>query len=41
MTSPFISVSELADELAGTTPPAVLDASLILHTATFDGDYRR
>lgn len=41
MTSPFISVSELADDLAGSTPPAVLDASLVLHTATFDGDYRR
>lgn len=41
MTSPFISVSELADSLAGPTPPAVLDASLVLHAATFDGDYRR
>lgn len=41
MTSPFISVSELADELAGANPPAVLDASLLLHTPTFDGDYRR
>ncbi len=41
MASPFISVSDLADELAGPTPPAVLDASLVLHAATFDGDYRR
>jgi thiosulfate/3-mercaptopyruvate sulfurtransferase len=41
MTSPFISVSELADDLAGPHPPAVLDASLVLHSATFDGDYRR
>lgn len=41
MASPFISVSELADDLAGPTPPAVLDASLVLHAATFDGDYRR
>ena len=39
MASPFISVSELADDLAGSTPPAVLDASLVLHAATFDGDY--
>lgn len=41
MTSPFISVSELADALGSTTPPAVLDASLVLHPAQFDGDYRR
>jgi thiosulfate/3-mercaptopyruvate sulfurtransferase len=41
VTSPFISVSELADSLAGTTPPVVLDASLELHTPQFDGDYRR
>jgi thiosulfate/3-mercaptopyruvate sulfurtransferase len=41
MTSPFISVGELADALGGTNPPAVLDASLVLHPATFDGDYRR
>jgi thiosulfate/3-mercaptopyruvate sulfurtransferase len=41
MTSPFISVSELSDALASSTPPAVLDASLVLHAATFDGDYRR
>jgi thiosulfate/3-mercaptopyruvate sulfurtransferase len=41
MTSPFISVSELAEQLADANPPAVLDASLLLHSATFDGDYRR
>lgn len=41
MTSPFISVGELSDALASSSPPAVLDASLLLHAATFDGDYRR
>jgi thiosulfate/3-mercaptopyruvate sulfurtransferase len=41
MTSPFISVSELANELAGPTPPAVFDASIVLHPAKFDGDYRK
>ena len=41
MTSPFISVGELADVLSGPTPPAVLDASLVLHPAQSDGDYRR
>ena len=41
MTSPFISVSELAEALEGEHPPAVLDASLELHTAAFDGDYRK
>lgn len=41
MTSPFISVSELAEQLADSNPPAVLDASLVLYSATFDGDYRR
>lgn len=41
MTSPFISVGELADDLLGTTAPAVLDASLVLHPAQFDGDYRK
>jgi thiosulfate/3-mercaptopyruvate sulfurtransferase len=40
MTSPFVSASELADLLEGTEPPAVLDASLELHPAEFDGDYR-
>lgn len=41
MTAAFISVSELADALGSSTPPAVLDASLVLHPAQFDGDYRR
>ena len=41
MTSPFISVGELAEELAAPTPPAVLDASIVLHAAEFDGDYRK
>lgn len=40
MTGPFISVSELADELAGARPPVVLDASLELHVPAYDGDYR-
>ena len=40
MASPFISVGELADALAGPTPPAVLDASFVLHPAGADGDYR-
>ncbi len=40
MTFPLLSVGELSDELAGPTPPAVLDASLVLHPAKFDGDYR-
>ncbi|MEQ1738055.1 MAG: rhodanese-like domain-containing protein, partial [Rhodoglobus sp.] len=38
---PFISVSELAEALASSAPPVILDASLLLHAATFDGDYRR
>jgi thiosulfate/3-mercaptopyruvate sulfurtransferase len=41
MTSPFISVSELSDALSSSSPPAVLDASLVLHPPRFDGDYRR
>ncbi len=41
MTSPFITVPELTDSLAGATPPIVLDASCVLHPAKFDGDYRR
>ncbi|CAN5371052.1 sulfurtransferase [soil metagenome] len=41
MASPLISVAELADDLGGPTPPAVLDASLVLHSAAFDGDYRK
>lgn len=40
MTSPFISVSELADALHESSPPVVLDASLDLHPPQFDGDYR-
>ena len=40
MTGPFISVSELADELIGAHPPVVLDASLELHAPAYDGDYR-
>lgn len=40
MTSPFISVSELAEQLSSATPPTVLDASFVLHPAEFDGDYR-
>jgi thiosulfate/3-mercaptopyruvate sulfurtransferase len=38
---PFISASELADRLLEADPPAVLDASILLHSATFDGDYRK
>jgi thiosulfate/3-mercaptopyruvate sulfurtransferase len=41
VTSPLISVSELADSLASERPPVVLDASLELHAPKFDGDYRR
>ena len=41
MASPLISVGELADALSSATPPAVLDASLVLHPARFDKDYRR
>lgn len=40
MTSQFISAGELAELLEGDHPPAVLDASLELHSAEFDGDYR-
>jgi thiosulfate/3-mercaptopyruvate sulfurtransferase len=40
MTSPFITATELATLLDGVEPPAVLDASLVLHPARFDGDYR-
>ena len=40
MTSPFISVSELDDALHSKDRPVVLDASLVLHAPTFDGDYR-
>ena len=41
MTSPFISVSELADALGSDRPPVVFDASLELHAPKFDGDYRK
>ncbi len=41
VTKPFISASELADRLLESDRPAVLDASIRLHAATFDGDYRK
>jgi thiosulfate/3-mercaptopyruvate sulfurtransferase len=41
MTSPFVSVSVLAQELESSHPPVVFDASLVLHAPAFDGDYRR
>jgi thiosulfate/3-mercaptopyruvate sulfurtransferase len=41
MTSPFLTVTELAALLSGPKPPAVFDASLVLLPARFDGDYRR
>lgn len=37
----IVSAPALAELLASETPPAVLDASLVLHTAEFDGDYRK
>lgn len=37
----FVSAPALAEALNGENPPAVLDASLELHTAEFDGDYRK
>lgn len=40
VSSPFVTVSDLADALSSRTPPAVLDASRVLHAAEFDGDYR-
>ena len=40
MTSPFVTARQLAADLASATPPAVFDASLLLHPAAFDGDYR-
>ncbi|MES2092381.1 MAG: rhodanese-like domain-containing protein [Actinomycetota bacterium] len=40
MTSTFIPASELAARLSEPAAPAVLDASCLLHPATFDGDYR-
>jgi thiosulfate/3-mercaptopyruvate sulfurtransferase len=41
MTSPFVPAEQLAAELAAPNPPAVFDASLVLQTADFDGDYRK
>jgi thiosulfate/3-mercaptopyruvate sulfurtransferase len=41
VTSPFISVSELADALGSDHPPVVFDASLELHPPKYDGDYRK
>ncbi len=41
MTNPFISVTELSEALYTARPPAVFDASMILHPAKFDGDYRK
>lgn len=37
----FVSAPALAEALNSENPPAVLDASLELHTAEFDGDYRK
>lgn len=37
----FVSAHALVELLDGENPPAVLDASLELHTPTFDGDYRK
>jgi len=41
MTGPFVTATDLARELESSAPPAVLDASLVLHSPKFDGDYRR
>ena len=41
MTNPFISVADLSDALRSVAPPAVFDASIVLHPAKFDGDYRK
>jgi len=41
MSSPFITVTELASLLSAAAAPIVLDASCVLHPAKFDGDYRR
>ena len=41
MTSPFITVPELAVLLDSPAAPVVLDSSCVLHPAKFDGDYRR
>jgi thiosulfate/3-mercaptopyruvate sulfurtransferase len=40
VTSPFVATTELAAALLGDNPPILFDASLELHTAAFDGDYR-
>lgn len=37
---PLITAAELAAALAGTSPPTLIDASLVLHRPEFDGDYR-
>ncbi|MBX3193557.1 MAG: sulfurtransferase [Microbacteriaceae bacterium] len=39
--SALITAVDLAAELASEDPPAVLDASLVLHSPDFDGDYRK
>jgi thiosulfate/3-mercaptopyruvate sulfurtransferase len=39
--TPFVTATVLVEELASAHPPAVLDASMVLHPAQFDGDYRR
>ena len=41
MTSPFITVGELVGALQSSTRPVIFDASLVLHSPGFDGDYRR
>jgi thiosulfate/3-mercaptopyruvate sulfurtransferase len=41
VTGPFISAWELSKALASDLPPAIFDASLVLHSAQFDGDYRK
>ena len=41
MTSPFVTVSHLVLARASESAPVVLDASCVLHSAKFDGDYRR
>ena len=41
MTSPFITVPELAVLLDSPAAPIVLDSGCVLHPAKFDGDYRR
>lgn len=37
--APFVSADELHRKLAGPTPPVVLDATLLLRKARFDGDF--